>query len=95
VNISAGYSGGMRNVGENGYEWLRIANSTTLAYSLYMGSADVGPQNSNYRWSGFPLHWFYPDTNYQTGDKFDFLQNFDRIGIVNVLLPLSTDEGNF
>lgn len=57
VNVN---DGKMWNLGQNGNYWSRTAASSTNARNLGMNTTDVGPSNSNNRWNGFSLRWWWP-----------------------------------
>ena len=51
--------GGVANVGSNGYDWSRTANSSTNAYRLNFNPTDLNMNATNRYW-GFPLRWVWP-----------------------------------
>jgi len=78
INISAG---SINNVSNNGYFWSQTAKSSTDAYTLYFYPTEVTPSGNGNRWLSRSLRCLYPNASHQKGDKFDFLQNFDRMEI--------------
>lgn len=57
VNVN---EGSVYGIGNNGYDWSRIASSYTRAHYLYVYPTGVNPSYANfYRWYGFPLRCLY------------------------------------
>lgn len=58
-SVASGYrnrtSGGLNNVGGNGYYWSSASNSRANAYNLNFNSGNVNPLNNNNRANGFSV----------------------------------------
>lgn len=47
--------GSTNNQGSGGYYWSSVANNNNGAYSLYLDSSNVNPQNYSNKWLGFTV----------------------------------------
>lgn len=48
-------SGGINNVGSNGYYWSSTPGSSAYTFILYLGSSGANPSDGNYRYRGYSV----------------------------------------
>ena len=48
-------SGGINNVGSNGYYWSSTPNGSDNAYNLNLNSSNANPSNNNNRYNGYSV----------------------------------------
>ena len=54
--LSGSFNSGSASLqGSGGYWWSSTRSGSTGMYNLYVGTSDVGPQNSSYRDYGFSI----------------------------------------